>query len=363
MDKDNVNKYFIIALLLILSYLSFAILQGFLISIFLGSVIAYVIYPVYSRLVERTGSRRASALILSTFVVGVIVLVLILAVPQVVTESGKFYRIYQNALPGFFEDLSHCNRASDDLKCQAFVFLTDNVDSQTLSNAASSIAKPASDYLMSNIVAFFENLPGLFLQFTVILFSTFYFLNNGETIVKQVMAAMPLKTAYKKRINKRIDDVLKAVIYGNLLTAFLEGVAAAILFYALGINMALIAGVLIMFFALIPPLGAMIIWAPAVIVLVLIKEYVKAGLLAVACFIIFGYTDNIARPMIISRGVKLSSFWVLLGVFGGLSAFGFVGLIVGPLILALFVTFVKLAGEELSGAGEEEIHRIEYYGD
>jgi len=360
MDKESLNRWFIIGLLLLLSYLSFTILQSFLISIFLGAVIAYVIYPVYSRLVGWTDSRRASALILSTFVVGVIVLALILLVPQVITEAGRFYRIYEKGVPEFFADISKCSKASEDIKCKVFLFLTENIDAKTLNDAAVSLGKPASDYVINNVVAFFENLPGLFLQFTVILFSTFYFLNNGESIVKEVFSSMPLKKAYKSRIKKRVNDVLKAVIYGSLLTAFLEGVIAAVIFYALGINMALIAGVLIMFFALIPPLGAMIIWAPAVIILLMLKEYVKAGLLLIACFIVFGYTDNIARPMIISRGVKLSSFWVLLGVLGGLSVFGLVGLVVGPLILALFVTLARLAGEELSGAVDEENHGIDY---
>ena len=347
MDRESLSKWFTLALVISLGYLSFLLLQGFIISILLGAIIAYMVYPVYKWLVFRTKSRRSSALILSTFVIGAFVIFFILLAPQIITELGKSYRIYERVLPNFFNEISNCSASSTDMKCAIFSYLTENVDSRTLKESVVSIMKPASDFMINNIVSFVENLPNLFLQLTIVLFSTFYFLNNGAEIVRQTLNSMPLKPAHKSRITERIDSVLKAVIYGNLLTAFFEGMIAAVIFYALGINMALVAGVLVMFFALVPPLGAMIIWAPIVIILFILKEYARAVLLGAACLIIFGYIDNIARPTIISRGIKLSSFWVLLGVLGGLSTFGFVGLIIGPLILALFVTILKLSIEEL----------------
>jgi len=110
---------------------------------------------------------------------------------------------------------------------------------------------------------------------------------------------------------------------------------------------------LIMFFALIPPLCSAIIWAPVAIILFILGEYTKAMLLAVSCLAIMGYLDNILRPQIISKRVRLSSIWVLVGVLGGLNTFGFVGIFIGPLIIALFVILLTLVGEEWTE--EEEI--------
>lgn len=346
--KDNINRFFILAFFLILGYLSFMILQGFLMSIFIGAIVAYMIFPVYKRLEKTTGSANASALVLSIVAVSVLIILFGLIIIPLVGEFENFYQVYASSFPEKLEELGRCSSDSDDITCQLYTYLSANVGETALKDAALSIAKPASEYVVSRIMAFISNLPNLLIQFTIILFSTFYFLNTGASAVRNTLKAFPVKEPQKIKIKNRIKDVLNAVIYGNLLTAFIEGVIVAGIFMLLGIDLGVIAGILIMVFALLPPLGAMIIWLPAVIVLVLMKEYVKAGLLFVACLAILGYIDNIARPAIISKRVRLSFLWTLLGVFGGLSTFGFIGIIAGPLILSLFVTVLDLAGEELT---------------
>ncbi|MFZ2456510.1 MAG: AI-2E family transporter [Candidatus Altiarchaeia archaeon] len=354
MNKENLNRFFIVVLFLVLAYLSFMILQGFLMSIFIGAIVAYIVFPVYKKLEGATGSGKASALLLSIAAVSVLIILLGLIILPLVGEFEKFYSIYASSFPQKLEELGKCSSELDDYKCRIYSYLTANVDETTLQDAAVSIAKPASEYVINSIMDFIKNLPNLLIQFTIILFSTFYFLNSGASAVRKSLKALPLKETQKTKIKHRIKDVLNAVIYGNLMTSFIEGVIVAILFYLLGIDLAVIAGILIMVFALLPPLGAMIVWLPAVIILVLMKEYVKAILLFAACFAILGYIDNIARPAIISKRVRLSFLWVLLGVFGGLSTFGFIGILAGPLILSLFVTVLDLASEDLIEAQNNE---------
>ena len=347
MNKENLNRFFIAAFFLVLAYLSFMILQGFLMSLFIGAIVAYMIYPIYNRLEGATRSDKIPALLLSIAAVSILIILFGLILLPLVGEFEKFYSIYATSFPGMLEELGRCSASSDDLKCQAYTYLSANVGEANLRDAALSIVKPVSEFFINNIMEFIKNLPNLLIQVTIILFSTFYFLNTGVSVVRKTMKALPIKDKQKTKIKNRIKDVLDAVIYGNLMTAFIEGVIVAGIFMILGIDLAAIAGILIMVFALLPPLGAMIVWLPAVIVLVLMKEYVKAVLLFAACLVILGYIDNIARPAIISKRVRLSFLWVLLGVLGGLSTFGFIGILAGPLILSLFVTVLDLAGEEL----------------
>ncbi len=354
MNKENLNRFFLAVFFLLLAYLSFMLLQGFFVSIFIGAIVAYMLFPVYDWVNERTGSGRASALILSIAAVFVLVALFAFIVLPLAGELDRFYVVYVSSFPGAFEGLGNCSSGSEDYKCQAYNYLAANVGESTLHAAVLSVAKPASDYVLNNILEFIKNLPNLLLQFTIILFSTFYFLSNGRPVFRRTLRALPLKESQKIKIKHRIKDVLNAVIYGNLMTAFIEGVIITALFFALGIDLAVVAGILVMLFALLPPLGAMIVWLPAVIVLVTLKEYVKALILFAACLAILGYIDNIARPAIISKRVRLSFLWVLLGVFGGLSAFGFIGLVAGPLILSLFVTVLDLASEELTNHPEEQ---------
>jgi len=353
MNKESLNHFFLAVFFLLISYLSFIILQGFLLSILVGGVVAYMLYPVYAWIVRKTGSAKESAMILSLAAVFVLVALFILVVLPTVGEFDRFYRLYLLAFPKALEDLEKCTPQSQGLGCRVYSYLAENVGEKALSDAVVSLAKPASEFVINNVIEFIKNLPNLLLQFTVVLFSTFYFLSNGESLVHNILRTLPLKEAQKARIRCRIDDVLKAVIYGNLFTALLEGVIVTILFFALGIDLAVITGILVMVFALLPPFGAMIIWAPAVLILFMMHQYEKAAILGLACILVLGYIDNFGRPAIISKRVKLSFLWVLLGIFGGLMTFGFIGLIAGPLILSLFVTFIDIIGEELRGADHE----------
>jgi len=353
MNKEDTNRIFIAVLFILLAYLSFIILQGFLVSIFIGALLAYIILPAYKRLEKSTGSARVSALILSIIAISALIIMFWLIVFPLAGEFNRFYSFYLSSSPQILEDLSNCS-SSDSIQCQIYSYMSESIGEAVLSDAVLSVAKPASEYVINTIVAFISNLPGLLLQLTVVLFSTFYFLSSGVSAVRKMFQALPIKESQKTKIKTRIRDVLNAVIYGNLLTAFIEGVFVALLLYLLDIDLAAIAGLLIMVFALLPPMGAMIVWLPAVGVLVLMKEYVKAVILFVACITVLGYIDNIARPAIISKRVHLSFLWTLLGVFGGLSTFGFVGIIAGPIILSLFVTVASLAGEGLLEAQNSE---------
>lgn len=347
MERADLNRWFIIILFLIIAYLSFLLLQGFIISVFIGAIIAYMVYPLHKRLVKITKSKRSSAIILSVIAIMIITLIFSLIIPQIIIEGGRFYQSSDEILLKQFEEIKRCSLDSEDLKCKIIVYILRNVDEKTIEDTGITIIQLTSNFIVNNVIVFFTNLSNLVLQLTIILFSTSYFLHKGSDIVQRTLDILPIKKSHESKIVNRIDEVMRAVIFGNIVIAFVEGIIAAILFLFLGIGMPCVWGLLVMFFALIPPLGAAIIWAPAAIILFILGEYTKAIILAVSCLVIMGYLDNILRPMIISKKVRLSSIWILLGVFGGLSTFGFIGIFIGPLILALFVTFLALVDEEL----------------
>jgi len=354
MKREDLNRLFIVILFLIIAYLSFIILKSFLISLFIGAIIAYMIHPLHSRLMRITRSERFSAIILSLAAITIIVLVSALIIPEIITEGGKFYQSSDEILLNKFEELKRCSSDSEDLKCKIIAYILENVGEKTIEGIGITIMESTSDFIKNTVIAFFTNLPNLVLQLIVILFSTSYFLHKGSGIVERTLKLIPIKKSQKSRITKRIDDVMKGVIFGNIIIAVIEGVIGGLIFLFLGINMPFIWGLLIMFFALIPPLCSAIIWAPVAIILFILGEYTKAMLLAVSCLAIMGYLDNILRPQIISKRVRLSSIWVLVGVFGGLNTFGFVGIFIGPLIIALFVILLTLVGEEWTEEGEIE---------
>lgn len=339
--KSNsiINKIFIVVVFLVLAFLSFIIVQGFLLPVFLGALIAYTLYPIYASLIKQTKSERESAAIISMGAVIVFCLLLILIVPDLVVEVNDVWRFISYVLPEKIEEVRRCSSEQTDLVCVALSYAFSNINSSELINRSA--------------FSFFRNVLNVMLFITVVLFSAVYFLHNGRRLVEKAIHKMPLKDSNKKKAVARIDEVLKAVIFGNLLTAFVEGVLVTIFFLLLGIRLAFVAGLLVMFFALIPPFGAMLVWGSAVVALILVGEYIKAFILLVLCLATLGYIDNFARPSFIGKKVRLSAFWILLGVFGGLGAFGFAGVIIGPLVLSLFVTSINILLDEIADEGEK----------
>ena len=343
MEREDLNRLIVVILFLVIAYLSFILVRDFLLSVVIGAIIAYILYPLYSRLVKITKSERFSAIILGLVAITIIALVSALIVPEIIIEGSKFYQ----SSDMIFKEFGRCPPDSEDLKCKLVTHILRNVDEETLKNIASTITQGVSNFIVNNVSAFFENLPNLVLQLLIILFSTSYFLHNGKDIVTGTLKMLPIGESQKSIIKQRIDDVMKAVIFGNLMIVFIEGIVCGIIFLVLGISMPHIWGLLVMFFALIPPFGSAIIWAPATIILFIVGEYTKAIILFVLCLAITGSLDNFLKPRLIGKKVGLSSLWVLLGVLGGLCTFGLVGIFIGPLILALFVTVIALVSEEL----------------
>ena len=133
---------------------------------------------------------------------------------------------------------------------------------------------------------------------------------------------------------------------GNVTTAFLQGLAGGVIFFILGVPSSLFWGFLIFLFAFVPAIGSTIIWIPAAVILILKGNLIKGIILIVYSIIVLGSIDNILKPKLISNRINLSSFMIFLAVLGGLKLFGIVGLIFGPLILALLSTFIQIYREE-----------------
>ena len=144
-----------------------------------------------------------------------------------------------------------------------------------------------------------------------------------------------------------------AVIYGSIIIAIIQGTLGGIGFAIFGVPSPLLWGVVMIFASLIPYIGSSIIWFPAALMLIFngyfnseINPIIKGILLILYGILIVGTADNILKPKIIGDKGGLHPVLVLLGVVGGLSFLGFIGMFVGPIILAMLVVFIKIYEEE-----------------
>jgi predicted PurR-regulated permease PerM len=182
-----------------------------------------------------------------------------------------------------------------------------------------------------------ELLLGLFIMFFVM----YYGFREGDAFVERIRQLLPLDPALKESLFYELRTVTQAVLYGQVMTAVIQGSVGALALLVFGVPNWLFWGAIMIIMAFLPVLGTPIIWVPAAVGQILDGETARGvGLLIFGSTIVMNI-DNFLRPKLVSGRTKVHPVLILIGVLGGLKIFGFIGMLVGPLILALLVAFIK----------------------
>jgi predicted PurR-regulated permease PerM len=189
---------------------------------------------------------------------------------------------------------------------------------------------------------------GTIVSFVLTLFVLFFVLRDGPKAAEQVVRMVPIEGQLRERLWQHLIDVTRAVFMGIGLTALVQGVLLGIGFAIAGLPSPLVFGVLGALFALVPVVGTALVWLPATLWLLIQGEPGYALFMAAWGVLAVGSVDNFLRPILISGRAEVPTLAVFIGVMGGLSAFGFVGLFLGPIVLGLVVALFRFTAEALA---------------
>jgi predicted PurR-regulated permease PerM len=187
---------------------------------------------------------------------------------------------------------------------------------------------------------------GTLMHFFMMLFLLFFLLRDGRRLLDRVTRLVPMDPERRAELLKLIASTTRAVVYGVGLTALAQGIMVGIGFAIAGLPSAVLFGVLTAFLALLPAGGAGIVWVPAVIYLAATSQWGWA-LFMLIWGVVVSTSDNLMRPLLISHQVPVSVLAVFIGVIGGLSAFGLIGVIVGPVLLTVLVALLGYLDQAL----------------
>ena len=199
-----------------------------------------------------------------------------------------------------------------------------------------------SGFIINEVQSAASNLTGLLINFGMMIFAVFFFFRDGDSLFERLKYLIPMKSEQKDEIFMKFYDTLNAVIIGVMVTAAAQGVVQGIIFWALGISYAVLGGVLTFIFALIPIGGAVIVWLPVGLYLIFTGSLFKGILVLVLGGLVVSSIDNFLKPIIIGGRVKISTLFLVLTIFGSLSVFGFTGIVLGPVLLAIFISFIEI---------------------
>ena len=210
--------------------------------------------------------------------------------------------------------------------------------------------KHVLQFLASSGGTFVLGALGTLVSFLLMLFVLFFVLRDGPALAQKVVRMLPIEQRMRGKLWQHLMEVTRAVFMGIGVTALVQGLLVGIGFWIAGLPSALVFGVLAALFALVPLVGTVIVWGPGALYLASLGDYGHAIFLTLWGTIAVGMVDNFLRPLLISGRAEVPTLAVFVGVMGGLQAFGFIGLFVGPIVLGLLVALFRFQSDAADGA-------------
>ena len=336
-------------LIVLLLYLLYRLMSPFLVGIGWAIVLAVTTYPLYRRLRRSLRGREA----LSTGIMILAVTILLVGptigfvgllgkqsvrtynVLERIGQEGGAVRFLQERLAPY-----ETNRVIGPWVVKGRAYLEGaEADGET---PVTSAAKKAIAAILGLFTAALSNFLSFLLHLSVMLITLGIFYLKGEFLFGEVRSLLPLPEAKKEALFRRMDQVMKAVIRGIVLTWAVQGVLGGIGFWITGLPSPVVFGVLTAFSAIVPVVGTTLVWGPGVLYLILAgKTGAGVGLLAWGAIVV-SRVDAILLPLLIGGKVEIPLSLILVGVVGGVFAFGLLGLVIGPLLLSVTLFFLEL---------------------
>ena len=210
--------------------------------------------------------------------------------------------------------------------------------------------KHVLQFLASSGGTFVLGALGTLVSFLLMLFVLFFVLRDGPALAQKVVRMLPIEERMRGKLWQHLKEVTRAVFMGIGVTALVQGMLVGFGFWVTGLPSALVFGVLAALVALVPLVGTVIVWGPGALYLASQGDYGYAIFLTLWGTIAVGMVDNFLRPMLISGRAEVPTLAVFVGVMGGLQAFGFIGLFVGPIVLGLLIALFRFQSDAMDSA-------------
>lgn len=337
MRYESLERWTFLALLLAVTLAFFLLMKPFFGPIFWAIAIALIFHPLRQRLARRMEGRpNLVALITLSVCMVIVVIPVIVLVSSLIAEGLSLYDKIQEGdiRPG--EYLDRVNRSFPAI--EAFLAQFDLSFSE-LRDRLTTAVTGAGQFLAKQALDLGQNTFRFFLNLALMVYVAFFLLRDGTKLVELLIQALPLGDERERLLFAKFAEVTRATVKGNLLIAIIQGALGGIIFWMLGLTGALLWGVVMAIFSLLPAIGAGLVWVPAAIYLAAIGDVIPALLLTAFGTIVIGLADNVLRPILVGRDTKLPDYIVLLSTLGGLVMFGINGFVMGPLVAALFMAF------------------------
>jgi predicted PurR-regulated permease PerM len=328
--------------LLIILYLLYLILDPFLLALGWAAVIAIATFPIYRRLEAWLGAggvRAPGLMTLGVFLV--IVVPTVVLVGLLVQELLHLQGMIEVKAGGqaFAERVLHDPRIAAWMDRAEALAAQANID---LRAAAVTAAKSTVAFLLGAVTTVVKNVFFFLFQILLVLLALFFLYRDGREVDRAFWSLLTLPARRRDELRDTVENMVAAVVLGVLVTASVQALLLGLGFWVAGLQSPVLFGALALVAAMVPVVGVLLVWGPAAVYLAITADVTTTVLFVLWNALVVGGIDNVLRPMLVSGRTGLPLPLMLLGALGGLAAFGFLGLVLGPLVIALFIGVFQL---------------------
>jgi len=341
MNKEAVNKWVLLLVVLLISATFLAMIRQFIMAIVLAGLFAGLSHPFFRRINQKLGDRPSLASFLTILIILCVVFVPLLSLLGIVTAQA--IKVTQIARPWLEARMAEPAALSNLLEGLPFVEKIEPYRNEILTKAGELVSGMAG-FIINQMSSVTLGTVNFIFTIFIMLYCLFFFLIDGGKLLNKILYYLPLEDHDEQRILEKFVSVTRATLKGTLAIGAIQGTLAGLAFAVAGIPSAVFWGTVMTVLSIIPSIGSALIWFPAAAILA-VTGHVAAGIgLGLFCAIVVGSLDNLLRPVMVGKDTQMHELMIFFGTLGGIFMFGVAGIIIGPIVAALFVTVWDIYG-------------------
>ncbi|MDR2630717.1 MAG: AI-2E family transporter [Spirochaetaceae bacterium] len=350
MNGSKAVQTFVFAAILILLLVMVCRLFAPFFTVLLWSTLLYILLsPLHQRVTKRIRTSGIKGVIYKNIWAGIFSLgtVILILIPlffvaaqffRQITELIRLARDTFNHNPGVIKDmLEKISEFIRDITSDQIIISADEILRRIVAYLSSSLQNLIQ---MSSSIA--RNVGSFLLGLILMIFSLFFFYMDGAYLSRLVLHAIPIRKEYITALVGKFKDITRNLVFGYIMVALVQAIMAYIVFIIFRVKGALVFAGLTLICAFIPMFGAGLVWLPIGVIRILNGEIFKGILFLIISGFFISTLDNFLRPMFLQNRIQLHPLIIFFAILGGVSVFGFNGIIVGPMVVILFLTVLDL---------------------
>ncbi|MFQ5709905.1 MAG: AI-2E family transporter, partial [bacterium] len=337
---EKFSRSYLLLLLVVVTVLFFNLIKIFFIPILLAAVFTALFYPFYERLLKLFRNNRTVSAISCCLALLLGLLVPVYIVADLVSRES--IDLIQTAVPKIREIIEQGDEGIlGTIKSNTVVqrLHLEEIDWQaSIKDVAKNVGNIIATVINKTSQGTFQVVTNLF----VTLFTMFYFFRDGDRLIKRLKYLSPLEDIYEEALIYRFCSVARATVKGTVLIGLVQGTLGGLTLWIFGVGSPILWGVVMVILSIIPLVGSWLVLYPAAIIQMIIGHLWQGVAIVLITSVVIVNVDNLLRPRLVGRGAGMHDLMIFFSTLGGISLFGIMGFIIGPVIAVFFLTILDI---------------------